>query len=108
MHLNRILEDYTSGVSTLETANRALTDVGAFFRLDPERSRLTRQEKLATTVGCCPEQACGWGLLDTGSGILEKVLVRQGRLAEGSGSFRKALLAMAGRTYHVRGRLLTE
>jgi len=104
--IKTILNKYTAGEVTLEETNAALE--GSGIRLDPERNVLTEAEKRATTVGYYPDQANGWGLLDSGTGTLDKAEVRSGQLVhcDMGGSF--ALLMIAGRTYQVRGRTLAE
>lgn len=78
--INEILKDYTAGEETLEDANAALKEAGAGYHLEPGRNVLTEEDRRETTVGYFPEQANGWGLLDTGTGSLDKVHVVNGRL----------------------------
>lgn len=106
--LKDILNQYTSGEATLEDTNEALTDVGAGFHLVPERNTLTELEKRSTTIGYYPEQANGYGLLDTGTGTLDKVQVRNGQLVGCDCGDMYALCSIAGRAYHVKGSTLTE
>jgi len=78
--INEILKDYTCGEKDLEETNAALAEAGAGFHLEPGRNELTEEDLRETTVGYYPEQANGWGLLDTGTGTLDKVHVVNGRL----------------------------
>lgn len=106
--VREIIGSYTAGGITLESANQALEDAGAGFHLAPGRSELTEEEKRATTVGYYPEQANGFGLLDTGTGSLDKVQVQNGVLVNCDCGEMHALFSIAGKTYQVRGRTLTE
>jgi len=106
--LREIMRKYTAGEETLEETNQALADAGLGLRLDPERNTLTEAEKRATTIGYYPDQANGFGLLDTGTGTLDKVEVRNGQLVNCDMGISFALLMIAGRTYEVKGRTLAE
>lgn len=106
--LREIIGKYTAGEATLEATNRALEDAGAGFHLNPGKNILTEAEKRATTVGYYPEQANGYGLLDTGTGSLDKVQVKNGQLVNCDCGNMYALLSIAGKTYHVRGRALAK
>lgn len=78
--INEILKDYTTGETDLEAANAALKEAGAGYHLEPGKNELTEEDRRETTVGYYPEQAHGWGLLDTGTGSLDKVHIVGGRL----------------------------
>lgn len=99
-----IIRKYTAGELTLAEANLKLRGI----RLNPDKNILTEEEKRATTVGYYPEQANGWGLLDTGTGSLDKVQVKDGQLVNCDCGNMYALFSIAGKTYHVKGRFLTE
>lgn len=110
-----ILRDYTAGEEGLEETNAALREAGAGFRLAPDRNELTEQDRRETVVGYYPEQANGWGLLDTGTGTPDKVHLAGGRLdypvnevlPDGSVNM-AAYVHICGRTYAVREDVLTE
>lgn len=106
--LKDMINKYTSGESTLEATNKALEEVGANFRLNPVKHILTEDEKHATTIGYYPEQANGYGLLDTGTGSLDKVQVQDGKLVNCNCGKMYALLSIAGRAYHIKGDTLVE
>ena len=97
-----IIRKYTAGGLTLPEANLKLRGV----RLDPLKNVLTEEEKRATTVGYYPDQVNGWGLLDTGTGALDKVEVRGGRLVNADMGGAYALCIIAGRSYEVKGSAL--
>lgn len=106
--LKEILSKFSAGELTLESANNALANAGAGFHLDPRKNLLSEEEKHATTVGYYPEQANGYGFLDTGTGSLDKVQIQNGRLMNCDCGDLYALVAIAGKTYRVKGQFLTE
>lgn len=106
--LRDIISKYTAGEATLEMTNKALADVGAAFSLNPNKNILTEAEKRATSVGYYPDQANGYGLLDTGTGSLDKAQVKNGELITCDCGDQYALFSIAGKTYRVRGRTLEE
>ena len=65
-----ILFKYTTGEATLEETNDALKEAEAGFNLEPGRNEITPDEMALTTVGDTPEEANGFGLLDTGTGSI--------------------------------------
>jgi len=113
--INDILDEYTAGGTSVEEANEALKEAGASFHLDPQRNELTEEELNATAAGETPEEADGFGLLDTGTGTLDKVRVTDGRLeyavnqvqADGSTNMH-AVVLIGGKRYEVRGDKLAE
>lgn len=78
--IDTIIRDYTAGETDLEGANAALAEAGAGFSLRPGQNEITDEERKQTVVGYYPEQASGWGLLDTGTGSMEKVHIVNGKL----------------------------
>ena len=106
--LKEIISKFSAGEFTLEAANKALANAGAGFRLGPNKNLLSEDEKRATTVGYYPEQANGYGLLDTGTGSLDKVQIQNGRLMNCDCGDLYALVAIAGKIYRVKGKILTE
>lgn len=97
----KIIGKYTAGEAALEETNAALRETGCGFHLDPRRSALTEEEIRKTTTGAYPDMANGWGLLDTGTGSLEKVEVRGGKLAGGGIGRMYGVVYIAGRAYQV-------
>ena len=102
-----IMNKYTLGELEADQANEQLADLGAAFHLEPGKNDLTEAEKYATVVGYYPEQTSGFGLLDTGTGTLDKVRVRHGRLVDCDCGDSYALCFVAGRMFHVSGAALT-
>ena len=78
--MNEILADYTSGKATVEETNAALKEAGVGIHFEPGKNELTEVDIRATTVGHYPDMANGYGLLDTGTGSVEKVHVTNGVL----------------------------
>lgn len=113
--INEILHDYTTGETDLEEANAALLEAGANYHLEPGQNELTEQDLMETTVGYYPEQANGWGLLDTGTGSMEKVRVTNGALdypvnevlEDGETVNMAAYVTICGKTYEVLGDTLS-
>jgi len=113
--ISEILCKYSSGKMGLEETNAALEEAGASFRLNPERNTLTDQELDVTFAGWLPEEAYGWGLLDTGTGTLDKVRVVAGNLdhavnqvmEDGSVNM-TAYVLIGGKRYEVMGDKLAE
>lgn len=107
-NIAEIINKYTAGEKTLEETNAALKEAGAGLHLDPEKNVLTEADKRATTIGYYPDQANGWGLLDTGTDSLDKVQVKNGRLVNCDCGEMYALLLIAGRRYEVKGTVLVD
>ena len=107
-NINETMSKYTAGEITLEQANEELKKAEAGFHLDPNKNVLTEEEKRATTIGCYPDQANGYGLLDTGTGTMDKVQVKDGHLVGCDMGESYALCIIAGRTYQVKGTELVE
>ncbi len=104
----KMIHQYTAGKVSLEDANAALKEAGCGFLLDPERCALTEEEIRKTTVGAYPDMANGWGLLDTGTGSLDKVEIQGGKLIGGGIGRMYGMVYMAGRSYQVDDDTLAE
>lgn len=104
--ISEIIGKYTTGEKTMEETNAALEGTG--IHLDPGKNVLTEPEMRATTVGHYPDQANGFGLLDSGTGTMDKVEVRGGKLVNCDMGAQKAQLCIAGRWYYVHGTVLVE
>ena len=105
--VNEIIAKYTDGKATLEETNGALKEVNAGFHLDPLRNTFTGEELLKTKADTA-ETANGFGLLDSGTGTLDKVEVRNGELVNCDMGESYALVIIAGKTFHVNGKKLVE
>lgn len=111
---SEIILKYTAGEATLEETNAALKEAGSGLYLDPQKNILTEEDKRATTIGYYPDQANGWGLLDTGTGSLDKIHVVNGKtkypintVVDGEANM-LAYILIAGRTYKVMGDTLVD
>ena len=112
-HTDIILK-YTAGEATLEETNAALKEAGSGLHLNPAKNILTEEDLRTATIGDGPEQVNGWGLLDTGTGSLDKAKVTDGRfdhaintVINGEANMAAHFL-IAGHTYAVMGDALTE
>lgn len=114
-NIAEILGKYTAGEANTEETNAALQAAGSAIRLHPGKNLLTAAE-IAATHAETAEAANGYGLLDTGTGSLDKVRVVDGRLDGGAinevqpdGSTNMpAYVHIGGRKYAVRGDALAE
>lgn len=82
--INQIICDYTSGDVSVEETNRRLVEEKAGFTFVPGKNCLSEEEIASTHVGNNPADATGYGLLDTGTGTLDKVQVVKGKLQGGA------------------------
>lgn len=115
MTIDEIINKYTKGEATTEEVNAALAESGAGFHFEPGKNDLTEEDLRATTVGHYPDQANGYGLLDTGTGSMEKVHVTNGKLdhavnqvVSGGTTNMTAYVHICGKTYEVYGDILGE
>lgn len=92
MTTTKIIADYTMGGISLEEANSRLADAKAGFVLEPDRCKLTHE---------MIEQ--GWGLLDTGTGTLDPVQVRDNELVDNDMGDMPAFVCLKGTWYEVKG-----
>ena len=106
--IEEIILDYTKGEKDLEETNDALKEAGSNLYLNPDRNKLTEEEKRATTVGYYPDQANGYGLMDHGVGCLEKVHVVNGKTVDVNMGAETAYVYIAGHKYELKGDTLVE
>ena len=93
MTTTKIIAAYTMGNISLEEANRRLEEAKAGFVLDPDRCKLTHE---------MIEQ--GWGLLDTGTGTLDPVQVRDDELVDTDLGDMPGFVCLRGVWHEVKGR----
>lgn len=112
-NIKETLLAYTAGEKTTEAVNEILKGTGLTFT--PGKNALTEEEIRTTTIGTYPDMANGWGLLDTGTGTVDKVRVDGGRIPFAvnevleDGSVNSTVnLYIAGRLYSVKGDTLAE
>lgn len=103
MKTNDIIRAYTKGELTLEAANAKLKEIGSNVHLTEGAHALTAQEIAETRVGATPQEANGWGLLDTGTGpIFERVHVVNGVTDYDKGADTNyALVLIGGKMYKI-------
>lgn len=106
--IEEIILDYTKGEKELEETNEALKEAGSNIFLNPDRNKLTEEEKRATTIGYYPDQANGYGLMDHGVGDMEKVHVVGGKTVDVNMGEEYALVYIAGHKYELKGDTLVE
>jgi len=94
--VNRIIAKYTAGKATLDETNADLMQLGCDFRLDPKANAIQ------------PDEVGLYGLLDTGTGTINKVRVEGGKLVDTNCGDMPALCMIKGKIYHVKGDTLTE
>lgn len=113
--IHEIVRDYTTGEADLKATNAALAEAGAVFSFKSGQNVITDEDRRQTVVGFYPEQANGYGLLDTGTGSMEKIHIVNGRLdhavneiqPDGSTNM-TAYVIICGKTYEVFGGTLGE
>lgn len=89
--MNEIICDYINGEKTLDEANDALASISAGVKLDPERNTIKSGEE------------ADFGLLDTGTGTLDKVKISGGRLVSCDCGSMPARVYFRGKCYEVHG-----
>ena len=100
-----ILFKYTTGEATLEETNDALKEAEAGFNLEPGRNEITPDEMALTTVGDTPEEANGFGLLDTANGKLDEAINQVNH--DGTTNM-LAFVIIGPNRYEVKGDTLTD
>lgn len=95
-NVNEIIRAYTAGELTLEEANAALKDLGSGIAIDPGKNAIL------------PGEEERFGLLDTGTGSLDKVEIKDGKIVNCNCGEMYALCWFRGVCYHVRGDQLIE
>lgn len=90
MDITTIIRKYTTGEKTLEETNKALKEAKSGLRLDPQKNVITDAEKTS------------FGLLDTGTGSLDKVKIKDGKLVNCNVGDMKAIVIFNGKTYNVK------
>lgn len=107
MTIQEMIGKYTAGESTLEELNKFLKEQDAGYHFDPYKHCLTPEEIMATKAESA-ETATGFGLLDSGTGTLDKVEVKDGKLLHCDMGESYALVIIGGKTFHVKGDKLVD
>ena len=98
MNAYDIIKKFTTGEKTLVETNTDLARIGAGFYLDINKHLLTEDEIKNGTAG----------LLDTGTGTMDKVHIANGELVNCDCGDMFALVIVSGKTYEVKGKKLIE
>lgn len=104
------------GVESAEDVNAALKKLGVGLSFQPGKQIITPEELMETTVGAVAAKANGYGMLDTGTGYMDKVKVVNGKLVNGAinqvmpdGSTNmSAVVYILDRKYEVKGDTLVD
>lgn len=91
-----IILAYTAGEKTLEETNAALEANGAGYHLNPEKNTIH------------PDEVDRFGLLDTGTGSLDKVEIKDGKVLGFDAGDMPAFVLFDGKTYRVHADTLFE
>ena len=92
--INKILKQWADGEKTLEETNEALKGTGIY--VDPDKQKITEGEGAVYCEDL--SKINGYGLLDTGTGTLDKVKIKNGKLVDSIGNM--AALVLVGDVYY--------
>lgn len=99
------IRKYTKGEMTAEEVNAKLDGI----KIVPGKNEITETELKAVEVGSMSTEANGYGLLDTGTGTLDKVKVTNGKLSHAVNTMSNGvpneydLVYIGGQTWQVFG-----
>ena len=96
MSVTEIILKYKNGEATLEETNDALKEIDSGLSYDPDKNVIH------------PGEEATYGLLDTGTGTLDKVEIRDGELVNCDCGDMYALCKFNGKLYRVYGNKLGE
>ena len=86
--INKILKQWADGEKTLEETNEALKGTGIY--VDPDKQKITEGEGAVYCEDL--SKINGYGLLDTGTGTLDKVKIKNGKLVDSIGNMTALVL----------------
>lgn len=92
--VNDIMAQYMNGTAGVEETNAKLKAVGAGFTLNPYKNAITPEEAASG------DERNGFGMLDTGTGSLDKVEIREMKLLHSVGEM-TAFVKFNGKLYKV-------
>lgn len=84
INIYETIKKYTDGTKTLEETNKALKFAGLY--LDPEKNVIKNGEAAIAYKDI--SKITGYAMLDSGTGSLDKVAVKQGKLVDSVGSMK--------------------
>lgn len=99
--VNEILCKYSDGTYTVEETNKKLKEANYDGHVDPNRNVLTADEIAATKIGMTAKEVNGFGLLDSGTGSLDKVKITNGSLSCSVGNMLCNVI-IGGKTFKVK------
>ena len=94
MMVSDIIRGFQNGSFTAEEANKKLIAIGAGFTLNPHKNAITPEEIAGGN------ERNGFGMLDTGTGSLDKVEIREMKLLHSVGNM-TAFVKFNGKQYKV-------
>lgn len=92
--INKILKQWADGEKTVEETNEALKGTGIY--VDPDKQKIAEGEGAVYCEDL--SKINGYGLLDTGTGTLDKVKIKNGKLVDSIGNM--AALVLVGDVYY--------
>ena len=92
--INKILKQWADGEKTVEETNEALKGTGLY--VDPDKQKIAEGEGAVYCEDL--SQINGYGLLDTGTGTLDKVKIKNGKLVDSIGNM--AALVLVGDVHY--------
>ena len=92
--INKILKQWTDGEKTVEETNEALKGTGIY--VDPDKQKIVEGEGAVYCEDL--SKINGYGLLDTGTGTLDKVKIKNGKLVDSIGNM--AALVLVGDVHY--------
>ena len=92
--INKILKQWADGEKTLEETNEALKGTGIY--VDPDKQKIAEGEGAVYCEDL--SKINGYGLLDTGTGTLDKVKIKNGKLVDSIGNM--AALVLVGDVHY--------
>ena len=95
MKYTDIINGWKSGAYGVEDANKKLRAIGAGFTINPYKNAITAEEAAKG------DERNGFGMLDTGTGSLDKVEIREMKLVHNIGDM-VAFVKFNGKLYEVK------
>ena len=92
--INKILKQWVDGEKTLEETNEALKGTGIY--INPDKQKIAEGEGAVYCEDL--SKINGYGLLDTGTGTLDKVKIKNGKLVDSIGNM--AALVLVGDVHY--------
>lgn len=117
MKINEIMKNYSLEIANakndiekdkaLKKANADLQAAGCNFHIDPVRNVITTEEESATTISIDMKDINGYGMLDTGIGVMDKVKIEHSKLVNGGVGDMFALVIIGNLMFDVKDDMIT-